>query len=141
MNAGNVAVQALGLGRSFGTNRAVDGVDLSIPAGTIFGLLGPDGAGKSTLIRMLATVLAPDTGDAMIFGNSVTRAPDQVTPWIGYMSQNFSMYPDLSVAENLNFFATLRGIGRAERSRRPSSCPQWVSPSSPTDGPELSRAA
>jgi ABC-2 type transport system ATP-binding protein len=120
MNADAPAVQALGLGRSFGTNRAVDRVDLTIPAGTIFGLLGPDGAGKSTLIRMLATVLAPDTGDAMIFGNSVTRAPDQVTPWIGYMSQNFSCYPDLSVEENLNFFATLRGVGRAERSRRAS---------------------
>jgi ABC-2 type transport system ATP-binding protein len=120
MNADAPAVQALGLGRSFGTNRAVDRVDLTIPEGTIFGLLGPDGAGKSTLIRMLATVLAPDTGDAMIFGNSVTRAPDQVTPWIGYMSQNFSMYPDLSVAENLNFFATLRGVGRPERGRRAS---------------------
>ena len=120
MNADAPAVHAFGLSRSFGTNRAVDGVDLTIPEGTILGLLGPDGAGKSTLIRMLATVLAPDTGDAMIFGNSVTRAPDQVTPWIGYMSQNFSMYPDLSVAENLNFFATLRGVGRAERGRRAS---------------------
>jgi len=120
MNADAPAVHAFGLSRSFGTNRAVDGVDLTIPEGTIFGLLGPDGAGKSTLIRMLATVLAPDTGDAMIFGNSVTRAPDQVTPWIGYMSQNFSMYPDLSVAENLNFFATLRGVGREERGRRAS---------------------
>ena len=64
MNAGALAVQALGLGRSFGTNRAVDGVDLTIPTGMIFGLLGPDGAGKSTLIRMLATVLAPETGDS-----------------------------------------------------------------------------
>jgi ABC-type multidrug transport system ATPase subunit len=113
-----LAVQALGLGRSFGTNRAVDGVDLTIRAGMIFGLLGPDGAGKSTLIRMLATVLAPETGDATIFGNSVRRAPDRVIPRIGYMSQHFSMYPDLSVAENLNFFATLRGVGRAERRRR-----------------------
>jgi ABC-2 type transport system ATP-binding protein len=118
MSADGPAVQALGLGRSFGQNHAVDGVDLSIPAGTIFGLLGPDGAGKSTLFRMLATVLAPDTGDAMIFGKSVTSSPSQVTPRIGYMSQNFSMYPDLSVAENLNFFATLRGIGRAARKRR-----------------------
>ena len=105
-----LAVQAVGLGRSFGQNRAVDGVDLTIPIGMIFGLLGPDGAGKSTLIRMLATVLAPDTGDATIFGNSVRRSPGRVIPRIGYMSQNFSMYPDLSVSENLNFFATLRGI-------------------------------
>jgi ABC-type Na+ transport system ATPase subunit NatA len=113
-----LAVQAAGLGRSFGQNRAVDGVDLTIPIGMIFGLLGPDGAGKSTLIRMLATVLAPDTGDATIFGNSVRRSPGRVIPRIGYMSQNFSMYPDLSVSENLNFFATLRGISRAERKPR-----------------------
>jgi ABC-2 type transport system ATP-binding protein len=112
------AVQAGGLGRSFGKNRAVDGVDLTIPTGMIFGLLGPDGAGKSTLIRMLATVLAPDSGDAAIFGNSVRRSPGRVISRIGYMSQSFSMYPDLSVIENLNFFATLRGIGRAERGRR-----------------------
>ena len=112
------AVQAAGLGRSFGKNRAVDGVDLTIPTGMIFGLLGPDGAGKSTLIRMLATVLAPDSGDATIFGNSVRRSPGRVISRIGYMSQSFSMYPDLSVIENLNFFATLRGIGRAERGRR-----------------------
>jgi ABC-2 type transport system ATP-binding protein len=113
-----LAVQAAGLGRSFGKNRAVDGVDLTIPTGMIFGLLGPDGAGKSTLIRMLATVLTPDSGDATIFGNSVRRSPGRVISRIGYMSQNFSMYPDLSVIENLNFFATLRGIGRAERGRR-----------------------
>ncbi|HEU4908433.1 MAG TPA: ABC transporter ATP-binding protein [Propionibacteriaceae bacterium] len=113
-----LAVHAVGLGRSFGENRAVDGVDLTIPTGMIFGLLGPDGAGKSTLIRMLATVLAPDSGDATIFGSSVRRSPGRVIPRIGYMSQNFSMYPDLSVTENLDFFATLRGIGRAERQRR-----------------------
>ena len=119
MNADEgLAVQAAGLGRSFGQNRAVDGVDLTIPIGMIFGLLGPDGAGKSTLIRMLATVLAPDTGDASIFGNSVRRSPGRVIPRIGYMSQNFSMYPDLSVSENLDFFATLRGISRAERKPR-----------------------
>jgi ABC-2 type transport system ATP-binding protein len=112
------AVQAAGLGRSFGKNRAVEGVDLTIPTGMIFGLLGPDGTGKSTLIRMLATVLAPDSGDAAIFGNSVRRSPGRVISRIGYMSQSFSMYPDLSVIENLNFFATLRGIGRAERGRR-----------------------
>lgn len=118
MNVDALAVQALGLSRSFGSARAVDEVDLTIPTGTIFGLLGPDGAGKSTLIRMLATVLAAETGDAVIFGRSVRREPAQVIPRIGYMSQNFSMYPDLSAAENLNFFATLRGVGRAERRRR-----------------------
>src|SRR4029453_17276041 len=114
----SLPVQAGGLGRSFGKNRAVDGVDLTIPTGMIFGLLGPDGAGKSTLIRMLATVLAPATGEATNSGKSVSRSPDRVSSRIGYMSQNFSMYPDLSVIENLNFFATLRGISRAGRGRR-----------------------
>jgi ABC-2 type transport system ATP-binding protein len=118
MSAEPIAVQAAGLKRSFGKNLAVDGVDLTIRTGTIFGLLGPDGAGKSTLIRILATVLAPETGEARIFGKSVTRSPAQVVSRIGYMSQNFSMYPDLTVIENLNFFATLRGLGRAERKRR-----------------------
>jgi ABC-2 type transport system ATP-binding protein len=118
MIAGTLAIEAHGLSHTFGKTGAIDGVDLTIPTGMIFGLLGPDGAGKSTLIRMLATVLTPDNGHAMIFGDSVTRAPGRVIPRIGYMSQNFSMYPDLSVVENLNFFATLRGVGRAERKQR-----------------------
>ena len=113
-----VAVRAAGLSRSFGSNRAIEGVDLTVLTGTIFGLLGPDGAGKSTLIRMLAAVLIPDTGNVSIFGKSLRHALAQVIPRIGYMSQNFSMYPDLSVIENLNFFATLRGVSRAERKRR-----------------------
>lgn len=80
--------------------------------------LGPDGANQSTLIRMLATVLTPDAGDAEVFGHSVTREAALVTPRIGYMSQRFSMYPDLSVSENLNFFATIRGVSRADRRTR-----------------------
>lgn len=112
------AVTACGLRRSFGDTVAIAGIDLEIEAGAVFGLLGPDGAGKSTLIRMLATVLRPDQGDALVFGHSVVSDPDRVTPRIGYMSQRFSMYPDLSVAENLEFFATVRGVGRAERASR-----------------------
>ena len=112
------AIETTGLTRSFGDVRAVDGVDLSVPAGTVFGLLGPDGAGKSTLIRMLATVLTPDAGDARIGGFSVTAQPGQVTPRIGYMSQRFSLYTDLTVAENIEFFATLRGVPRDLRRSR-----------------------
>ena len=112
------AIMARGLARRFGAVRAVDGVDLKIAAGTTFGLLGPDGAGKSTLIRMLATVLVPSAGDAEICGVSVARSPGLVTPRIGYMSQRFSMYPDLTVAENLDFFATIRGVSRPDRRRR-----------------------
>ena len=115
------AVRANGLGRSFGDTVAVADLDLSVPSGAVFGLLGPDGAGKSTLIRMLATVLTPDTGDAEVFGHSVTRDRKAATPLIGYMSQRFSLYPDLTIAENLEFFARIRGVGRAERNRRAAS--------------------
>ncbi|MCB0885269.1 MAG: ABC transporter ATP-binding protein [Propionibacteriaceae bacterium] len=112
------AIEAVGLRRSFGDVVAVDGVDLSVPRGAVLGLLGPDGAGKSTLIRMLATVLRPDAGDARVQGYSVTRQANRVTPRIGYMSQKFALYPDLSVAENIEFFARLRGVAKAERRAR-----------------------
>jgi ABC-2 type transport system ATP-binding protein len=96
----------------------VDGVDLTVPRGALFGLVGPDGAGKSTLIRMLATVIEPTSGDATVFGDSVVRRPDPIKSRIGYMSQKFSLYPDLTVAENLDFFAELRGVPRAEKAGR-----------------------
>jgi ABC-2 type transport system ATP-binding protein len=105
-------------GRRGDTVTAVDGVTLDVVRGEVFGLLGPDGAGKSTLIRMLATVLSPTSGDATVFGASVTRDASAVKPRIGYMSQNFSLYPDLTVAENLDFFAELRGVPRAEKAAR-----------------------
>ncbi|MCA0250937.1 MAG: ABC transporter ATP-binding protein [Actinobacteria bacterium] len=107
-----------GLTKSFGEIEAVAGVELDVPRGAVFGLLGPDGAGKSTLIRMLATVLVPDAGDAEIFGLSAAHSPDRLTPRIGYMSQRFSMYPDLSVAENLEFFARIRGVPKPRRRER-----------------------
>lgn len=116
-----LAVEAHGLRRTFRDVVAVDDVDLEVRAGAIFGLLGPDGAGKSTLIRMLATVLTPDAGDAMAFGHSAVNTPRLVTGRIGYMSQRFSMYPDLTVAENLEFFATIRGIPRRLRDERAES--------------------
>lgn len=113
-----LAVSARGLRRSFGEVIAVDGVDLRVERGGVFGLLGPDGAGKSTLIRMLATTLLPDAGDAEVFGLSVVSQARAARPRIGYMSQRFSMYPDLTVAENLNFFATVRGVPKATRRER-----------------------
>ncbi|HMR49903.1 MAG TPA: ABC transporter ATP-binding protein [Arachnia sp.] len=118
MTSHTLAIETAGLRRSFGDLVAVDDVDLAVSPGAILGLLGPDGAGKSTLIRMLATVLRPDDGDAYIAGRSVIREKDQVTPRIGYMSQKFALYSDLSVAENIEFFARLRGVPKAERRER-----------------------
>jgi ABC-2 type transport system ATP-binding protein len=119
--AESFAICATELRRTFGDILAVDSVDLAIEPGAVFGLLGPDGAGKSTLIRMLATVLPPDSGEALILGDSVISASRRITPRIGYMSQRFSMYPDLTVTENLEFFGTLRGVPRADRITRAAS--------------------
>ncbi len=113
-----VAIEIRDVRREFKSVTAVDGVSMTIPRGEVFGLVGPDGAGKSTLIRMLATVLTPTSGDALVFGHSVTTDPHAVKPRIGYMSQAFSLYGDLTVQENLNFFAELRGVPRAEMAER-----------------------
>ena len=112
------AIDARELRKEFGQVTAVDDVTLTVPRGEVFGLVGPDGAGKSTLIRMLATVLEPTSGDAFVFGNSVVSDPHAVKPRIGYMSQAFSLYGDLTVAENLRFFAELRGVHRKELEAR-----------------------
>ena len=112
------AIDMRALRREFGETLAVDDVSGTVPRGALFGLVGPDGAGKSTLIRMLATVIAPSAGDALIFGRSVVSEPQAVKPRIGYMSQRFSLYGDLSVRENLEFFGELRGVPRRERGER-----------------------
>jgi ABC-2 type transport system ATP-binding protein len=112
------AIDARSLTRMFREVTAVDNVTLEVPRGEVFGLVGPDGAGKSTLIRMLATVLAPTSGDAFIFGNSVVSDPHKVKPRIGYMSQAFSLYGDLTVQENIDFFAELRGVPHRDMAKR-----------------------
>jgi len=113
-----IAIDVRDLHKEFRQVKAVDGVTITIPRGSVFGLVGPDGAGKSTLIRMLATVLAPTSGDATVFGKSVTSQPHEVKPRIGYMSQAFSLYGDLTVQENLDFFAELRGVPRKDMAAR-----------------------
>jgi len=113
-----IAIDARDLRKDFRLVHAVDGVTMTIPRGEVFGLVGPDGAGKSTLIRMLATVLEPTSGDALVFGKSVVTDPHAVKPRIGYMSQAFSLYGDLTVQENLDFFAELRGVPRRDMASR-----------------------
>ena len=107
-----------GLSRSFGTFKAVDDVSFQVNRGEIFGYLGANGAGKSTTIRMLCGLLAPTSGRATVSGADIAREPRRVKENIGYMSQKFSLYMDLSVEENLSFFASAYGIAGAERRAR-----------------------
>ncbi len=109
MNAEN-SVEVIELTRQFGDFVAVDQVNFVIPKGEIFGLLGPNGAGKTTTIRMLCGILAPTSGEAKVMGYDVARQPEEVKQRIGYMSQKFSLYNDLTVVENLRFYADLYGI-------------------------------
>ena len=106
------------LTRRFGTLAAVDGLNLSVRHGELFGLLGPDGAGKTTTLRMLAGVLRPTAGDAFLGGVSVVRDPERVKHGLAYMSQRFGLYADLTVLENIDFYADLYRVPRAERPAR-----------------------
>lgn len=115
---GEWAVEARGLVKAFGANRAVDGVDLTVRAGTIYGVLGPNGAGKTTTIRMLATLLRPDAGAASIFGHDVVKEPQIVRQLIGVTGQYASVDESLSATENLIIFSRLLGLGRAEARRK-----------------------
>jgi ABC-2 type transport system ATP-binding protein len=112
------AIRTRGLRKRFGELTAVDGIDLAVSQGEIFGLVGPDGAGKTTTMRMLCGVLDPTEGEAEVASYDVRRQPEQVKRRIGYMPQRFSLYADLTVAENLLFFANIYHVPRAERLRR-----------------------
>jgi len=115
---GRAAIQVQGLTRRFGEVVAVDGLAFEVGRGELFGLVGPDGAGKTTTLRMLAGVLRPTSGDALVEGVSMARDPETAKPGIAYMSQRFGLYADLTVAENLAFYADLYGVPRAERPER-----------------------
>jgi len=112
------SIAVRGLTRRFGATVAVDGLDFDVAAGELFGLVGPDGAGKTTTLRMLAGVLRPSGGDALLAGVSVAADPEGVKPHLAYMSQRFGLYADLTVAENLAFYADLYRVPRAERAAR-----------------------
>ena len=114
----DLAVETRGLTRRFGSITAVDHLSLSIATGEVFGLLGPNGSGKTTTIRMLCGLLDPTAGTARVAGVEVTEAPEQVKTRIGYMSQRFGLYEDLTVAENLDFYAGIYGLSREARRQR-----------------------
>lgn len=114
-------IQASQLRRAFGDVVAVDTLDLAVAEGEIFGLVGPDGAGKTTTMRMLTGILRPTTGSAQVDGCDVVRDAERLKERIGYMSQRFGLYPDLTVAENIDFYADIYGVparGRAERTEQ-----------------------
>ena len=112
------AIEIRGLTRRFGDVTAVDGLTLDVPRGKLFGLVGPDGAGKTTTLRMLAGVLRPTAGDALVDGDSIARDPEAVKHRIAYMSQRFGLYTDLTVRENILFYADLYQVPEAERPGR-----------------------
>jgi len=105
-------IQLRDLHKSFGNIVAVDGISLDIPKGKIFGILGPNGAGKSTLIRMLCGVLRPTSGTGTVFGYDIVKDSETIKLNIGYMSQKFSLYEDLTVYENLKFYTEIYDVNR-----------------------------
>lgn len=131
------AIEVRELTRRFGNFTAVDNVSFSVERSSVFGLLGANGAGKSTTIRMLCGLLKPSEGTARVDGEDVATAPERVKRRIGYMSQRFSLYRDLTVGENITFFAGMYGLsGREIASRR-----TWVLAMAGLTGREQTRAA
>jgi ABC-2 type transport system ATP-binding protein len=110
--SGELALEARALTRRFGAHTAVDALSLSIPRAQIYGFLGPNGSGKTTTIRMLCGLLAPSVGEATVLGLAIPREAPRLRSRIGYMTQKFSLYEDLSVAENLEFLAEIYALDR-----------------------------
>jgi ABC-2 type transport system ATP-binding protein len=112
------AIAAQGLTKSFPGVRAVESLSFDVRAGEIFGLVGPDGAGKTTTLRMLAGIMPPDAGKATVAGFDVVRDPEGAKHALSYMPQRFGLYDDLTVNENIRFYADLFGVKRTEREER-----------------------
>jgi ABC-2 type transport system ATP-binding protein len=118
MNRNGMAVEIENLVKQFGDFCAVDHISLAVEKGEIFGFLGPNGAGKSTTIRILCGLLAPTQGRASVNGFDVATQPELIKKSIGYMSQKFSLYDDLTVEENIEFFSGIYGVAEALRQER-----------------------
>jgi ABC-2 type transport system ATP-binding protein len=111
----SLAIKTSGLTKIFGNNIAVDNLSLEIRQGELFGLVGPDGAGKSTIMRLLATIMEPTSGEAMVAGHSIIKEKERIKEKIGYMSQQFGLYEDLTVMENIIFYADIYEVPKSER--------------------------
>ena len=114
----NIVIKAEGLTKKFGALTAVDTLDLEIEAGEIFGFLGPNGSGKSTVIRMLCGLLQPTAGRAELAGLDIVKQTEEIKKRIGYMSQRFSLYEDLTVEENIDFYGAIYGLGKPHMALR-----------------------
>ena len=112
------AISIDGLTKRYGDRNVVDGLSLSVDTGSIFGFLGPNGSGKSTTIKMLCGLVRPDGGHASVAGHDVESAGDAVRQSIGYLAQGFALYPDLTVDENLEFYARAYGLGKNAEARK-----------------------
>ena len=116
--ADDVAIRARGLSKRFGALLAVDDVDLAVPRSSVYGFLGPNGSGKSTSIRMLCGLLTPTAGEIEVLGLKIPEQAEALRKRIGYMTQKFALYEDLTVRENLEFLATVQGLSREQRRAR-----------------------
>lgn len=114
----NEAIKTSGLTKKFGNYPAVDNLDLEIQKGELFGLVGPDGAGKTTIMRLLSAILDPTSGEAWVAGHSILNEGEKIKEKIGYMSQRFGLYEDLTVMENIFFYADLYEVSQKERPAR-----------------------
>lgn len=112
------AIRSDNLTKKFGDLIAVSSLTLSVAQGELFGLVGSDGAGKTTTIRMLASIMDPSSGDAWIMGHHISREAEAVKGHIGYMSQRLGLYPELTVLENIHFFAEIYGLSKKEKAAR-----------------------
>src|SRR6187455_1558706 len=113
-----IAIRARGLTRRFGELVAVDHLDLDVPRASVYGFLGPNGSGKSTTIRMLCGLLTPTAGEIEVLGLRIPAQAEALRSRIGYMTQKFSLFEDLSVRENLEFLAAVQGLAKARANAR-----------------------
>src|SRR5690606_34191578 len=114
----DIAIRSRGLTRRFGDLVAVDHVDLDVPRASVHGFLGPNGSGKSTTIRMLCGLLTPSEGEIEVLGLRIPEQAEALRRRIGYMTQKFSLFEDLTVRENLEFMATVQGVARVRMRAR-----------------------
>jgi ABC-2 type transport system ATP-binding protein len=122
MRSKDIAVKIEGLTKKFGDFVAVDGISLAVKRGEVFGFLGPNGAGKSTTIKMLCGLLLPTSGNGFVAGYDIMKESEEIKKTIGYMSQKFSLYDDLTVEENIGFFSGIYGVLNSRKKERM----EWV---------------